>query len=155
MPIAEVSSVVLTSQGVKDAWDQLKAHVAAVGPWDLATVHLYVNNIAPTMLTTEVDLGEVDVATWAEYVAIASTGWGVDEVRPDGSVLAVASPLFQWTGPALGGGPTVYGAYIKSPLAGTHLLAIMPFVTAIGMPNNTKVLSLDLPQLLSGGPWAV
>ncbi len=155
MPIAEVKSVVITKQGLLDLWAQAHAHVAAVGPWDLVTVGLYLNNVNPSPQTTLTDLGEVQVADWAEYLEITTTGWGAPETRPDGSVLSVAAPVGSWTGPAAGGGPTIYGAFIKSPLTGTHMLGILPFVTAIGMTDATKVLDVLLPMLLTGGPFII
>jgi hypothetical protein len=157
MPVAEVASVVVTNQGLKDLWtDATQASGGAAGSWKLATVGLYKANIPnPTMNTVLADLQEVLVGDWAEYLQIATTGWGAVETRVDGSIISVATPLLSWTGPAAGGGPTVYGAFILSPLAGTHLLAIMPFTAPVGMTDNTKVLSLDLPQVLSGGPWVV
>lgn len=155
MPIAEVKSVVLSAQGIQDLWTQAHAHTAAVGPWDLVTVHLYTNNVNPTPSTTEADLGEVQVADWAEYLAITTTGWGSPETRPDKSVLAIAAPVGSWTGPAAGGGPTVYGCYLKSPLTGTHYLAACPFVNPVGMVDATQVLDVLVPMLLAGGPFTI
>lgn len=155
VPIAEVKSVVLSAQGIQDLWAQAHASVAAVGPWAGVTVHLYKNNVDPTPLTTETDLGEVQVADWAEYLAITTTGWGAPETRGDGSVLAIAAPVGSWVGPAAGGGPTIYGCYLKSPLTGTHYLAACPFVSPVGMVNSTKVLDVLVPMLLQGGPFTI
>lgn len=155
MPIATVAKVVVTKQGLLDLWAAAKVASAGVGPWSLATMHLYKNNVDPNSNTLDTDLGEVQVADWAEYLAIATTAWGAPETRSDGSVLSVAAPIGSWTGPAAGGGPSVYGVFLRSPLAGTHMLAIMPFLAAVGMVDATKVLDVLVPMLLAGGPFVI
>lgn len=155
MTIAQVSRVVYSRPGIADFVAQLIAAAAAVGPLHLATIHLYTANLVPTPNTTEADLVEVDVGSWAEYVPIASTGWGAQDVRTDGSVMIVSTPLLSWTGPAAGGGPTVYGMFAKSPLAGTHYLCAMPFTSPVGMTNDTVTLTTMAPFVLGGTQPAV
>lgn len=152
MPIAHVGKIVWSKLGLKLLLEQGEVSPAAVGPLHLATVSLWVNNINPDSNTTFTALGEVTVAQWAEYLAIATTGWGLTETRVDGSVLAVATPLLTWTGPAAGGGPTVRGAAVKSPLAGTPYLYAAVFTAPIPMTDNTQILDLPLPAFLLGGP---
>jgi hypothetical protein len=157
MPIAQVASQVIHNvKGLQNFVDQLHAHVAAVGPLDVATVGLWTANIDPGPNNLLADLIEASVAgppAWAEYLRIATTGWGPKETRVDGSILIVATPLLSWTGPAAGGGPTVRGAVVISPLAGTPLLYSCKFVTPIAMTDATQQLDLALPFVLPGNKY--
>lgn len=154
MPIAVVDRVVLSSTALAAMMTQSNA-AAPVTIFRLGTVHLYKAGVSPTPATPVTALDEVVVADWAEYLPIATTGNGAQQVNPDGSVQIVYTPLLTWTGPAAGGGPTVNGAFMRGAGAGTPYLAAFPFKQPVGMADAGDVLTLLLPLILSGGPWSV
>src|SRR5262249_52801552 len=129
---------VIATSGAKAFLTQM---VAALQHLALATVHLFENNFNPTASNVLADFVEPG-ADWAGYAAIATTGWGAQAVDASGRVYITATPLLSWVGPVGGGGPTVYGYFLRSAQAGTPLLYSSRLPVPKPMGDDTQVLNL-------------
>ena len=140
---------VIETVGAKKFLTQM---VAALQHLALCTVHLWNNNFTPAAGTVLTDFHEPDTSTeWAEYVPIATTGWGAQSTEPGGAVTIAATPLLEWVGPAIPFDQTIYGYFVQSVQAGTPLLYSRKFDQPQNMSDNSKVLrvvaTFTLPPL--------
>lgn len=104
-----------------------------------ATVHLFTNDVDPRTFAT---LASFTEAAYAGYAAIAIAGWSANELNPDGTVTITATNVMTFTGPAAGGGPTVYGYFVQSAGAGTPYLYYARFSAPVNLTDNTKLLEM-------------
>lgn len=130
---------VIATVGAKAFLTQM---VAALQHLALATVDLFVNNFTPTAFSVVGNFDTPDTAIWTTYAPIATTGWGAQAVDATGRVYISATPLLTWVGPVAGGGPIVYGYFVKSAQAGNPLLYSVKFPAPYPMASDANVLNL-------------
>lgn len=134
MPLILADNSVQT-QANKSA--QLTAKKA--GDLAAATVHLFTNDINPTAGSV---VGDFTEPVYAGYAGQPVAGWTANELEADGTVSTVATTVLSFTGPAAGGGPTVYGYYVLSAGGGTPLIYAARFVEPFGLVNDLKTLDV-------------
>jgi hypothetical protein len=110
-------------------------------------VHLYDLDHTPTPESVLADFHEASFVGYASYTV---TTWGTAYLSVDGMATTTA-PSHQWTGPAAGAGPTIFGYYITDS-AGLILRGAARFVTPIPLLDATQsmILEINLDSLLSG-----
>lgn len=121
---------------------QVAADVAlllAGAQWAAPTVHLFENNITPNKDTVVGDLTE---PSYVGYSSVAITGWGTPGYNADGSITVTAENVAEFVGPALAGGPSIYGYFLKGGGAGTPLLRIVKFTNPVSLADDTRVLDV-------------
>lgn len=137
MPVALPDSQVVASVGAKAFVTDLTATVAVTGQLVGAKVDLFVNNFTPTALNILTDFTK---ASWTGYAQATVSGWGAQRTQVDGRIAITATNLMEFTGPAAGSGPTVYGYVVQS--SSGALLYSVKFGAPVSMVDNTQVLDL-------------
>lgn len=125
---------------VGGALTELAAIIARVG-YDTPFVDLFTNDVTPTPASV---LTDFTLAAYTGYTQGHVAGWGTPHVNEDGTRANVdATTVIQFTGPAAGGGPTVYGYLLRDDTAmGNPLWRAYRFASPLSLIDNTHVVSV-------------
>ncbi len=134
---------IVTQDQPVQAAANVKADLVSKIAGDLAgaTVHLFTNNFTPTPDSLIADYTE---AAYAGYAGIAVSGWTAPAYQSRGVWSTDSTNVMDFVGPAAGGGPTVYGYFVKSAGGGTPLLYGVRFANPVDTTQLPMVASFSL-----------